>query len=242
MAIMKAIFLSDAHLKSSHSKRYRDLIRFFNTISHDVSHLIIVGDFFDFWFCSEDAIYPEFRQAIDTLLQLVDNGVHVVMFEGNHDFFLDEFFGKFGVTVYPDNATIELGGKKVYIAHGDTVDTTNSSYLLLRRILRSKLFHVMQRNIPSELLWKIARFSSKTSRGYLAEPQDKLVHIMSEFSKKKFNEGFDAVVFGHCHRPVLERYRYHDVEKTFVILGDWVNYYSYLQYQGGIFTMSYYQP
>jgi UDP-2,3-diacylglucosamine hydrolase len=239
---MRAIFLSDTHLKNSHSTRYRDLIRFLDAIANDVSHLIIVGDFFDFWFCSEDAIYPEFKQIIDTLLHLVHKGVDVSMLEGNHDFFLDEFFGKFGVKVFPDNAAIDLGDKKVYVSHGDTVDTTNTAYLMLRRVLRSKVFHITQKNVPSSLLWKIARLSSKTSRDYLARPQDGLVRIMSDFSRRKFNEGFDAVVLGHCHQPVLERHRYNDTDKTFVILGDWVNYYSYLQFQGGIFTLSYYRP
>ena len=44
---MRAVFISDAHIKSRKDKGYDYLLRFFDSIGNDTDHLFIVGDFFD---------------------------------------------------------------------------------------------------------------------------------------------------------------------------------------------------
>lgn len=238
---MKAIFLSDAHLKYQESRGYRNLLGFFDSMMGSVSDLFIVGDFFDFWFCRNDAIYPEFQVMIDKLLELKNQGTNIYLFEGNHDFFLDEFFGNHGIYVFSDGAAVDLDKKKVFVSHGDTIDTTNKSYLLLRRFLRSKVFYVIQKKLPSDLLWKIAGISSRTSRNHLPTPAEELADKMKAFSMKKFSEGFDGVILGHCHQPLIEHYVIDGRKKTFAVLGDWVSHYSYILYDNGEFMLASYR-
>jgi len=237
---MKAIFLSDAHLKYQESRGYRNLLDFFDSMMGGVSDLFIVGDFFDFWFCRNDSIYLEFQVMIDKLLELKNRGTNIYLFEGNHDFFLDEFFGSHGIHVFSDEAAVDLDKKKVFVSHGDTIDTTNTSYLLLRRFLRSKVFYMIQKKLPPDLLWKIARISSKTSRNHLARPPEGLANKMKAFSMKKFSEGFDAVILGHCHQPIIEHYMIDGRKKTFAVLGDWISHYSYILYDNGDFMLTSY--
>jgi len=262
---MKAIFLSDNHLKREKDTGYRYLMRFFDLLeckpveineqhtgrsygetggyTIGIDDLFIVGDFFDFWFCRNNHIYPEFRAMVCKLIELKTRGIRIHLCEGNHDFFLKDYFSnKLGMTVFSDRAVIDSDGRRILVSHGDTVDRSNIRYLLLRKILRSIIFYRIQRGIPSSILWSIARISSNMSKELSNESEDRLVEKMHAFSMEKFKEGFDAVILGHCHKPLLKEYMIEDRRKTFATLGDWIKRYSYLYYEDGHFTLSYYRP
>ncbi|MFA4916118.1 MAG: UDP-2,3-diacylglucosamine diphosphatase [Syntrophales bacterium] len=261
---MKAIFLADAHLKREKDTGYRYLMRFFDllegtvkidkqeteppcyeTAGHPISidNLFIVGDFFDFWFCKNNHIYPEFRAIISKLIELKMRGIRIHFCEGNHDFFMKNYFSRIlGMTVSTEWKVFDFDDQRVLVSHGDTIDRLNIKYLLLRKILRSTIFYRVQQVIPSSLLWGLARISSNISKELSSETEDKLVEKMLTFSLKKFREGFDTVILGHCHKPFLKEYTIDERRKTFATTGDWIKRYSYLYYEDGRFTLSYYKP
>jgi len=74
------------------------------------------------------------------------------------------------------------------------------------------------------------------------EDGDALVKKMASFALAKFQENYDAVILGHCHVPSLNNYTIAEKKKTFVTLGDWINYYSFLYYEDGNFFLRYYRP
>jgi len=110
---MKAVFISDAHLNGSVSEGYRYLIRFLDSIIGDADELFIVGDFYDFWFSDNERVYPGFYDIIGKLMEIKKSGTNISFFEGNHDFFLDDYFAQYGINVYPDSAIIDLDGVKL---------------------------------------------------------------------------------------------------------------------------------
>jgi UDP-2,3-diacylglucosamine hydrolase len=241
--IMKSIFLSDAHLKSRRDPCYRDLMGFLEGLrGAGVDHLFIAGDFFDFWFCKDHEIYPEFEEIIEKLVLLKATGIQITFCEGNHDFFLKGCFEKkLGMNIHEDWAVIDLDGRKTLLAHGDLVDRSNRKYMMLRKILRSRLFYEIQARTPSAVLWRLARLSSYTSRRLSLESEDRIVRRMLAFSMDKFREGFDTVILGHSHQPVLKEFLMDGRQKTFVTLGDWTRHKSYLQYEDGRYRLCYYQ-
>lgn len=237
---MKAVFLADAHLKNASDGDYRKLMHFLDFIM-PIDRLFILGDFFDFWFSRNDRLYPEFTPIIDKLMNLKQQGVQITLCEGNHDFYLESYFSHtLGMTVFTEWANINLDSRKILLSHGDTVDEANKRYLLIRRILRSRPFYITQRNIPLALLWKIARLSSSVSKELTIESQNRLSDKMETFSLKKFEEGFDAVILGHCHKPQMKEYTIDGRKKIFATLGDWVKHHSYLCYEDGNFTLNFY--
>lgn len=240
---MKCIFLADAHLKSRRDPCYRDLMEFLDGLrTGGVDQLFIAGDFFDFWFCKDHQIYPDFEEIIEMLVLLKASGIRITFCEGNHDFFLKSYFGKkLGMTIYEDWAVIGLDGRKTLLAHGDLVDHSNRKYMILRKILRSRWFYEIQARVPSALLWRLARLSSYTSRKISLESEDRLVQKMLAFSMDKFREGFDAVILGHSHQPVLKEIQMAGRPKTFATLGDWTRHKSYLQYEDGHYRLCYHQ-
>ena len=235
---MKAVFISDAHLNGSVSDGQRSLIRLLDSLKGVADEIFIVGDFFDFWFSDRNSVYPGFCDTVEKLLEIKSSGTGISFFEGNHDFFLGDYFGRYDIRVFPDGATIDLDGKKLFVSHGDTVDDSNTSYLFWRRLLRSRLFYAIQKKMPSPILWRVSRMFSRMSRSFgKMRSSNGLAGRMNMFAEAKFEEGFDAVVLGHCHCPTLEQHVLHDKEKTFVILGDWISQYGYLLYDDGEFMM-----
>jgi len=239
---MKAVFISDAHLDGSDSDGYRYLTRFLDSIRGGVDELFIVGDFFDFWFSSENRVYPGFYDIVGKLLEIKKAGTNISFFEGNHDFFLGDYFTQHGIPVFTDEAVIDLDGKKLFVSHGDTVDDSNTRYLLWRGFLRSRLIYSIQRKMPLSILWYVSRELSKISRNRNggAQSSNGLAPRMRTFAMEKFQEGFDAVILGHYHHPMLERHTINNRPKTFVILGDWISHYSYLVYDEGTFAIKRY--
>lgn len=239
---MKAVFISDVHLRSEKDARYELVMGFLSRLKGDVDHLFIAGDFFDFWFCRNGDVFPPFQNVVGKLLELRDNGTRIHIFEGNHDFSMGPwFFGKDGVDVFPGWADFTLDGERILISHGDTVDVSNIRYMLLRKILRSRAFGRLESMIPSKVIWKIAALSSSISKGLTIESKEILVEKMNEFSLKKFEEGFDAVILGHCHLPVLRQVEVSGRTKTFAALGDWIEHCSYLSFEKGRFSLLFYR-
>ncbi len=257
---MKAVFISDAHLKRSSDERYVQFVQFLADLRKGrvrslvdaqelgcektpIDDLYILGDFFDFWFCRKDRINPEFQVVIRELVALQKTGVRIHLCEGNHDFFMKEYFQDvLGMEVFEEWAVIKLDKLRVLISHGDTADDSNRIYMMFRKILRSRLFYHVQRFIPAPLRWALAGMTSNASKQINTDNSDFLLEKMLSFATGKLREDYNALILGHCHKPVL---RYFDVEgkkKTFVTLGDWVRHYSFLYYENRKFFMGYYPP
>jgi UDP-2,3-diacylglucosamine hydrolase len=252
---MKAIFLSDVHIKSRSDPGYQKCMQLFASLrgrgvesghSGDANVIVIdllaiAGDFFDFWFEKEGCIYPEFRPVVESLVQLRQSGIRICLCEGNHDFFLADYFSrKLGIEVYPGDAEFVLDGLRCLVSHGDTVDRKNRKYLALRRLLRSSFAYRLQRALPLSWLWQIARFSSKVSKDRFGNDADagRLIDVMSRFAIEKYREGFDAVIFGHCHTPSFREEQIGGGRRIFVTLGDWITHHNYLLYENGHFTLN----
>jgi UDP-2,3-diacylglucosamine hydrolase len=250
---MKAIFLSDAHLKSHNDPGFENCLHFLNRLrgrgmeSDNLGDekaivtdlLVIAGDFFDFWFERGGLIYPEFRPVVERLGQLRQSGIRVCLCEGNHDFFLYDYFSrKLGIEVYPGDVELDLNGLRTLVSHGDTVDWENRRYLALRRFLRSPFSYRLQRLLPLRFLWRLARFSSEMSQGMSRDAQERLVEVMYRFAVEKYRKGLDAVILGHCHQAILREERIGGRLRTFALLGDWLIHHSYLIYDNGRFSLN----
>ncbi|PKN50755.1 MAG: hypothetical protein CVU55_15335 [Deltaproteobacteria bacterium HGW-Deltaproteobacteria-13] len=256
---MKAIFISDIHLRKFSDERYKKLINFFTMIKEGniralvnpdetgtvpvyIDDLYIAGDLFDFWFCRKEKIHPEFIPVINQLIELQKTGIRIHLGEGNHDFFMGEYFHDvLGMDVFEELTDARLNNSRILIAHGDTADKTNIKYILLRKVLRSRTFYNFQRFIPASIRWVLAGLSSTASKELTIEDGDALVKKLSSFAVMQFQRGYDAVVLGHCHVPSLNHYTIAGKKKTFVTLGDWITHYSFLYYEDDNFFLRYYQ-
>ncbi len=253
---MRAIFLADAHLKSPEDKGYKKCVDFLDSLrkgksdrvhlrasrlpaeDNHVDVLVIAGDFFDFWFERKGRIYPGFESVVRSILRLHEEGVRICICEGNHDFFLADFFTRrFGIEVYPEAMELVMDGMRFYVAHGDMVDRDNVKYLALRKFLRSGLIYRLQRIVPMSLLFAVARTSSGMSREMIVSAQDRMAEKMRQFAEVKFTEGFDAVILGHSHAEALSREMRDGKPRVFAAIGDWITLFTYLDCDNGNFSL-----
>lgn len=230
---MKAIFLSDAHLKGLDDPNQRLLCSFLEGLD-GVDTLVILGDLFDFWTGFNDVVYYQYLPVLARLMRLKEKGVRIRYLEGNHELFMGPFFKEvLRAEVYPGPTEMELDGKRLFLAHGDTVNKRDYGYRFLRWFLRRGAIRFIMRNLPS-LVWRVARVMSKGSRLYLGKGFD-LDTILHEYAREK--KGYDVVILGHSHRPRFERIG----ETLYVNLGDWINHHTYLVYEGGGFRLERYE-
>lgn len=244
MSNKKTLFICDAHLGSGTNEREKErlLIDFVSQLSPErVSALYMLGDLFDFWFEYKCVILSQYFRVLSGLAQAVERGIEIHLVVGNHDFWAGEFLRKtVGLKVHHTPIEIDLDGLSVYMCHGDGLNPHDSSYRVLKAIIRSKPVIFAIRLMHPDRVMRIVRWFSKFSRestsvaGKLREDEG-----IREFALKKFRDGVDVVIAGHSHQPHDETHSINGTTKRYFNLGDMQELFSYLEYSDGKFRLKY---
>ena len=238
----KAYFISDLHIGAedlqTESARQKHILRFLREISREASHLFIVGDLFDFWFEYGVVIPKKYFEFLHQFKKMTDAGIEIHYLAGNHDFALGTFFDQsLNIKTWSDEYTFELAGKNFFLWHGDGLAKEDRGYRLLKRILRNRFNQRLFRWLHPDLGFKLAHFTSGSSRKYTNQLNDQRDESdYTAYAEDKFSEGFDYVIMGHRHRPLVydkDRHRY-------INLGDWISKYSYAVFDGRDLTLNYF--
>lgn len=235
---MKTYFVSDAHLgvseKEIEKKKERELIRFLDLVRSDGKQLFILGDLFDFWFEYRTVIPKGYHRLLAKLSEVVEEGVEVSYLAGNHDFWLGKFFrDEIGMRVHAKPFSVVIGNAKFFLHHGDGLAQKDLGYRILKKVLRNRLSIWLYSWLHPDLGVKLARFSSKKSRDYTSQKDYGEGDGMKRFANQRIGEGYQYVIMGHNHKPVLERIG----NGYYVNLGDWISHYTYGVYDGNKFEL-----
>lgn len=236
---MKAIFLSDVHLRDAGSVKSKLVVRFLQEVASTYDDIYILGDLFDVWLGTSAYLVRHFRPVVQALKQLVEDGHRVHYLEGNHDFHLGEYFSSsLGIRVYTDEIVEQWNGKRIYMAHGDLGNPRDLGYRVLRKILRNDLFHFGMKVLPQDMLFRVGLRSSELSRGYqkkVARNEAKIRQVYRESAQAIFRRGFDVVLMGHTHLPDDYTVTVDGRECRYINTGDWVRHFTYLEFDGSHF-------
>ncbi len=237
---MRKIFIADAHLKRPEDPNYRALVRFLENLPADTETLYLLGDIFEFWIGNPSPVYGHYVEIVDCLQKVRGRGVRIVYFEGNHDFHLERFFGeKLQAEVYRSGAMLEIGGQKVYLCHGDQINRKDYRYRVFRLLLHNPLVKalvpIFSRRLADQAAATLSRRSS-SKHSHRGRRWD-YGAILDSFARSRFDSGYDAVITGHYHLPMLKR----EPGRLFISLGDWITHYSYAQWLDGEFTLESYR-
>ena len=216
-------FISDVHLgfgsRESDKRRERRLIALLGKVAQRTTHLIIVGDLFDFWFDYRRSIPKHHVRTLACLHNMVDAGIPITYLMGNHDFGHWRYFQEeLGINVDKGDLDATIGSKRFYISHGDGKATNDGGYLFLRSILRNRAAQTFYRWLHPDLGIWLASGTSHGSREYTAAKDFGSDDGLKNFATAKINEGYDVVVMGHRHRSAYERIG----NGLYVNLGDWI--------------------
>lgn len=230
------LFISDCHLGSPAGPPQRAawLVEFLESLPGRIGGLFVVGDLFDFWFEYRHAIPKGHFGVCRALAEITRSGVPVLYFGGNHDFWAGSYLrDEIGLQVAEGPRTFELQGRRVFIAHGDGMGGGDAGYKILKRILRSPVAIALYRSIHPDWGIPFAYRVSVASRRH-TEPREIIVpRLCREIALPALQRGHDAVVIGHIHEPTHLRL----ADGDFLILGDWLENFTYGVLQEGRFRL-----
>jgi UDP-2,3-diacylglucosamine hydrolase len=217
-------YISDIHLglqdKQTEDNKEKLLVKFLRYAESNCDELYIVGDLFDYWFEYRKVYQKGYYRTLAALKDISEKGIKIHYFIGNHDFLHRDFFKEeIGTNLYYDPVSVELNGKKFFIGHGDGMVENDTGYLILKWILRNNFFQWLYSLIHPDLGIALASRTSKSSRGYTAKKDYGEVDGLFESAKKKIDEGFDYVIFGHLHKRIIAQYK----QGTYINLGSWLD-------------------
>ena len=134
----------------------------------------------------------------------------------------------------------EISGRYFYMAHGDGTDHQDKKFLFLKKIFHNRTLQwLFSRLHPNFAFWIAGKWSrhSRLMNGTddFKGEKEPMVH----FSRTKLiDKELDFIIFGHRHCPV----DYPLNEKTrMIILGDWLNHFTYGVYDGENFELKKYE-
>ncbi len=239
----KIYFASDFHLgypdHETSLVRERKVVAWLDSIKTDAQVVFLLGDIFDFWFEYKNVIPKGFVRLQGKLAELSDSGIEIIIFTGNHDIWMFDYFTKeMNIKVYRDfqeyevlavgsrqSAIGSLNAKSstFYIVHGDGLGPGDYGYKFLKKVFESKLaqwaFSWLHPHIGIALanFWSGSRKDEERIKRELQFRGDG-EWLWSFAKEQEALKHHDFYVFGHRHLlldlPVGENSRY-------INLGQW---------------------
>ncbi|MDY6122216.1 MAG: UDP-2,3-diacylglucosamine diphosphatase [Porphyromonas sp.] len=260
----KIYFVSDAHLGSQfHGDPLaveRKLVAWLKHISPEAKAIYFVGDMFDYWFEYKHVVPRGFVRFLGQCATMADEGIELHFMAGNHDLWMTDYFEKeLGAKIHHRAIEFEDRGKRFFLSHGDEEYRSERKINdLLYRIFRIPFLRGLYAAVHPRWTVGIAHALSLQSRnkGLRMHTEGRVPHsyindyfeVENEWLIRKAKEysqlrpQIDFFIFGHRHLLV-------DMllpnEKRALILGDWIQYDSWAEWNGNqlaLRTMEDFQP
>ncbi|MCP1676714.1 UDP-2,3-diacylglucosamine hydrolase [Natronocella acetinitrilica] len=231
------LFISDLHLDPARPAITKLFLEFLQTRATQAEALYILGDFFEAWI-GDDAVPPEHPVLAGLALFTRQAGVPLYVMRGNRDFLLgDQFAANTGAVLLPDPTTIELGGERVLLMHGDSLCTDDHDYQQFRAMVHDPGWQQQFLAVTIEQrlqMAKQARQESTARNAHLASTSEYIMDVNQQAVETTMREhGVRRLVHGHTHRPNVHALTIDGESATRIVLGDWYDQGSVLEYRDG---------
>lgn len=232
---MKTYFVSDVHLglqvndPADRERRFADFLR---GLPEDTSAVYLLGDIWDFWYEYRHVVPKGYIRVLAALQELMDRGVKVYFFQGNHDVWTYSYFEELGMTRLVQPALVDIEGRKFCLGHGDGLGPVPFGYRFLRGLFHNRVAQFLFSMLHPWMAFSLGNGWSKNNR--LAHDQEyefrgtdePLYRFAEEFSSAHH---VDYFIFGHYHASV-------DMTlpsgARFLVLKDWMHSSPYLCFDG----------
>jgi UDP-2,3-diacylglucosamine hydrolase len=231
-------FASDFHLGiPNHEKsiqREREICSWLDCIKNDALKIFFIGDVFDFWFEYKHSI-PKGNVRIQAkMAELVDLGIEVHVFQGNHDMWMFNYLSsELGVVIHENELIFDYMNKSFYLAHGDGLGPGDRGYKFIKRIFRNKVSQWFFKRLHPNFGIGMANYFSRKSRGEYNLEDYKFKNWKEEsiyqfICEREKNEHSDLYILGHRHLPLHVEIK----NSVYINLGEWLHYNSFAKFNG----------
>lgn len=231
--------ISDCHFGAPNRQqsliRENLFIQWLDEVKQDATHIILLGDIFDFWFEYKHVVPKGYIRILGKFAELSDMGIKFIFFTGNHDFWIRNYFEtEFGFEIIRSIRTFLINGKKVMIGHGDGIGPKDTSYKIMKYIFEARINRWLYSRLhPGFAFWLALTVSSKSRAAngnadevFYGEDKERLLIYAKQVEQK---EHFDYFIFGHRHLPMQLPV---GPNATYINTGDWIKSFSYAKTEG----------
>ena len=229
-------FVADVHLGldvNDPAGREARFVSFLKAIPAERTEaLYLLGDIWDFWYEYRDVVPKGYVRVFAALTDLMDAGVKVYFFQGNHDVWTYSYFEELGMKRLVQPAVVEIGGRTFCLGHGDGLGPVPAGYRFLRRIFHCRLLQILFSMLHPWIAFRIGNAWSRNNRLARREKYvfkgtgEPLYRFAEEFSRTRH---VDYFIFGHYHAHV-------DMElpggARLFVLEDWIDGSGYIYFDG----------
>lgn len=245
----KVYFSSDNHLGAptmEHSyPREKKFVAWLDEIKTDASAIFLLGDMFDFWMEYKTVIPKGFTRTLGKLAEIADSGIPIYYFVGNHDLWMNGYFEEeLGIPVFHEPQQFLINNTSFFIGHGDGLGPGDKGYKRMKKVFTNPLSKWLFRWLHPDLGVRLAQHLSVKNKlisgdddaKFLGEENEWLV----QYCKRKLEKNhYDYFVFGHRHLPLDIKL---NEKSSYINLGDWINYYTYGDFNGKKLSLKEYKP
>jgi UDP-2,3-diacylglucosamine pyrophosphatase LpxH len=228
--------ISDVHL-GTYGCRAEELNKYLKSIHPEI--LILNGDIIDIWQFNKKYWPDAHMKIIQRITGMISKGTRVYYLTGNHDEMLRRFtdfhLNNFSLL---NKLVLEIDGKKAWFFHGDVFDITmrHSKWLAKLGSWGYDLLILLNGlvNFISEKLLGRGKISlSKRIKNSVKQA----IRFIDDFEQTAIDialeNGYDFVVCGHIHQPVIRSHSSDKGEVSYLNSGDWIENLTSLEYREG---------
>ena len=228
-------FVSDVHLGlqvADPAAREERFVSFLKELPQETAALYMLGDIWDFWYEYRDVVPKGYVRVFAALMDLMDRGVDVYFFPGNHDIWTYSYFESMGMKKLSQPCRVEISGKVFCIGHGDGLGPTPFGYRVIKTIFNCRFLQALFSMLHPWIAYRIGNVWSKHSRLSHREQyefrgeEEPLYKFAAEYQKEN---KVDYYIFGHYHSAA-------DTEipggARLLLLKDWISSSPYICFDG----------
>ena len=228
-------FVSDVHLGlqvHDPAEREQRFVSFLNGLPQETEALYLMGDIWDFWYEYRDVVPKGYIRVFAALQSLMDRGVKVYFFQGNHDVWTYSYFEELGMIKLAQPALVEIAGKRFCLGHGDGLGDVPFGYRFLRGVFHCRILQILFSMLHPWFAYRLGNGWSRSNRlshdkEYVFDGENEPLYKFAEdYAARK---GVDYFVFGHYHADVCMNMA---SGAQFRILKDWLESSEYLCFDG----------
>ena len=222
----RSYFVSDVHLGlqvADPAAREARFVDFLRSLPEDAGALYLLGDIWDFWYEYHDVVPKGYVRVLAAIQDLMDRGVDVYFFQGNHDVWTYSYFEELGMKKLVQPALVEIDGRVFCLGHGDGLGPVPFGYRFLRGVFHNRVLQFLFSMLHPRIAFGLGNGWSKSNRLARHEEyvfrgeEEPLYKFAVEFEKA---HKVDYFVFGHYHCDVSMKT---PAGADFIILKDWMD-------------------
>ena len=238
-------FVSDVHLglkvgdPAAREKAFVDFLRQIDPAQTEALYLL--GDVWDFWYEYRDVVPKGYVRVFAALVALMDAGVQVFFFQGNHDIWTYRYFEELGMKRLVQPQMVTIGPRRFCLGHGDGLGPGDYGYKFMRWVFHNRFFQKCFSTLHPWLAFRLGNGWSRRSRlgkniTYQFTGADEPLYRFCA----SFPEQVDFFVFGHYHARVdMPVSRSGGSSARLLLLGDWITAPNWIVYDSVADTLSF---